>query len=288
MQLRVCFLQKHDLIAEDIDNNGYAHRLSGNWKDSRNIMLGYQMLQRHNISLVYYPVSETVNGSSVHQACIDALSQDRVDVALELISSPVLANNTQQGPAASQMDSMYVTAYKPNHFAEAPHMMEFLAGFSMPYVSLMITSLIVIGIFSWLSFRIHGRVCYRRRCIEKRKSIIEITWSVLAHLLGNFNFTPLGKVKILLVMLMLAITSYRCHLGMVVNTEQVVRTKPLILDSLGKLIEHRVPFVFGYASDLVQYQQSEDDEVKQVMKISNYPGQSAMIGEYFVKSNGDK
>lgn len=286
MQLRACFFEKSDIVPEDFDSDGYAHRLSGFLSEVPKEILGYHMLQRHNISLMYYPVREVLG----HEPCIEAVSADRVDATPYTQPFPVLEDNARQGPVFWQHESVFTTAYKKNEFHEAPQLMEFVSGISKSFVLLLMTSLFTIALTAWLSFKIHGSVCRRKRCRIrwKRKFFRKIIWSFVNHLLGVFSFTPLERVKILLLMLNLAIASYKCYIGAVTNTEQVVRTKPLMLDSLDKLIEHRVPFAFAFPAEVAYFKLSQDAQVKQLMKLSESPGHEIMIENWLKPSAGEK
>jgi hypothetical protein len=70
------------------------------------------------------------------------------------------------------------------------------------------------------------------------------------------------------MMLLLLAATFKYHTAMVLNTEQVVRTKPLMLDSLDKLLQHRVPLTFGTAAEAEIIKTSSDSDVQAIMSLS--------------------
>lgn len=261
MQLRLCFLPTPDCNPEKIDSDGYAHELSGGWKDAPDEFAGSRLLGRHNVSLIYYPAP----GSDYH-SCVKAISQDKADFSHHHAVFPIIAENVEQGPVLFQYDFSYLTAYKPHDLSEAPDLMEFLHDFSMPFTSLLIVSLFVITTLACIRKGMSIRGSRKKRRRKWHKFLKDVVWSIISNLVGSFEINLLKRVKLLLLTLTIVIVAYRCYSGMIMKTEPVVRTKPLILDSPEKLAEHGVVFEIERQFEMQLLNQTHDPVLKDIME----------------------
>jgi hypothetical protein len=117
---------------------------------------------------------------------------------------------------------------------------------------------------SWIRAKMHQRT-------YSYSSIVAIVRKAATFLIGSFSTSPFMRIKLLLLMLFLVASTFKYHVGFVMNTEQVVRTKPLMLDSIEKVLQQRATFTFGTAAEVDIINSSNDPIVSNIMSYSHTP-----------------
>jgi cytochrome bd-type quinol oxidase subunit 1 len=281
MQLRLCFVESALRFATRKDASGYSKSVSGPLKGLLDEYIGAQMLQHHNISLLYYGIPQTPDGD----ACLHALAQDKADVTDHRILFPVIHENVTQGPVTSQYGAAFLTAYNPNFYSDAPNVLEFVKRFSPSFIGLFISSLLIICFVSYAMRSTRRRK--RRKRICSVNAITKLLFASVTYIIGDFHHVAITKMKLLLLMMMIASASFRFHTGAVMNTEQVIRTNPLMLTSVSALIDHNVPFIFSFSFEIPIVKRSPDPEIRKIMEMSEARGlNKTLIGAWLRPSAG--
>lgn len=281
MQLRICVLQEGDLGFHKKDADGYAHELSGGWKDASDEFAGSQMLHKYNVSLIYYPAPGTG-----WQSCVEAIKDDKADFSHHHAIFPVIADNVDQGPVIYQYDMAYVTAYRPQFLDEAPDLMDFLSQFNWPFSTLLVLSLMAILALSWWSKGMVTKGTRKKVRRRRWKFLCKAVWSITTATVGSFDLDFLKRMRTLFLSLVLTIVAYRCYSGMIMNTELVVRPQFDILDSAEKLLHHGTALLFEREVDIQLMKRSNDPVMKGIMEQSG--GKEILITNWFDSDNARK
>lgn len=281
MQVRACFLERPSIIGEDFDADGYAHRLSGHVGQGTSLFLGSEILARHNISIIYYPVkmTETIASATkgrVHD-CLQVIQQDKADITRQPFTIPVMAENVTNGLVLSEYETSFVTAYRQNLHSEAPDLLEFARGFSKDYLMLFAATILAITTITLISYRVRHSACWIPSCRIHTLRLWDITWCMIACILGNFSYTCLTRMKILLILLLTSVAAYRIHVTLITRTEQVVTTKPLIMDSVQKLLDHKLHFAWSSVAEIRLFESSSDPIIRRVVQNSIRQGLESVV-----------
>jgi hypothetical protein len=295
MQLRICLGDGNPLIQlGPVHEDGYTRSLIEGHESLSTLLGLHHWTNRYNLSFLYLPVKvvKDESGIDVMDSCVAAMQSGLADITSDWIKFPVIADNVKQTVPALEFSPSFLTTNKPTSTFVAPDLMDFWASLPMEWY---ISSSLLFMVLFYLALLVTSPHATKREIRKASlKQLGHMTWLMVSYIICYFG-TPIPietkrqtTAKVLYAVIVFMSLVYKNHVGMITNTELVVRDLPDKIQTLRQVKDHGMIMAFIAKEDVRSFREKKNAEYKELLDITMSKGASEYLFEHKNSDEADR